>query len=271
MTLRICVAGATGWVGRSLVAAIAAEPDLALSGAVARKAAGQDAGTATGGAPLGVAIDDTVEAALARPTDVLIEYSSSTVAKRHALAAIAAGVSVVVGTSGLDERDYAEIGAAAEARGVGVIAAGNFSLTAALLQHLALIAARHVPQWEVIDYASAGKLDVPSGTARELAEKLSAVRRPAIGRPIDQLNGPQEARGAGIDGTRVHSVRLPGYILSAEAVFGLPGERLTLRHDAGESAGPYVGGTLLAARRAPTVKGLVRGLDTLLFAGPNQP
>ncbi len=64
---------------------------------------------------------------------------------------------------------------------------------------------------------------------------------------------------------RVHSVRLPGFVLACEAVFGLPGERLVIRHDAGESATPYVGGTLLAARRAPEVRGLVRGLDTLLF------
>jgi 4-hydroxy-tetrahydrodipicolinate reductase len=54
-------------------------------------------------------------------------------------------------------------------------------------------------------------------------------------------------------------------VLSCEAIFGLPGERLTIRHDAGSSAEPYVGGTLLAARRVGTITGLVRGLDTLLF------
>jgi 4-hydroxy-tetrahydrodipicolinate reductase len=77
--------------------------------------------------------------------------------------------------------------------------------------------------------------------------------------------GPKATRGADIGGGRVHSVRLPSYVLAAEVIFGMAGERLTIRHDAGTSAEPYVGGTLLAARRVVTMKGLVRGLDNLLF------
>jgi dihydrodipicolinate reductase len=84
-------------------------------------------------------------------------------------------VAVVIGTSGLTAADFEEIDAAARDRGVGVIAAGNFSLTAAMAQAGALLAARHLPSWEVIDYASAGKPDAPSGTARELAERLGEV------------------------------------------------------------------------------------------------
>jgi 4-hydroxy-tetrahydrodipicolinate reductase len=64
---------------------------------------------------------------------------------------------------------------------------------------------------------------------------------------------------------RVHSLRLPSFTASVEAVFAVPGARLTLRHDAGESARPYVEGTLIAARRVGSVTGLVRGLDSLLF------
>jgi 4-hydroxy-tetrahydrodipicolinate reductase len=85
--------------------------------------------------------------------------------------------------------------------------------------------------------------------------------------PVDKVIGPKETRGADIGGGRVHSVRLPSFVLSAEVVFGMAGERLTLRHDAGTSADPYVGGTLLAARRVREIKGLVRGLDTLMFGG----
>ncbi|HYD98872.1 MAG TPA: 4-hydroxy-tetrahydrodipicolinate reductase [Alphaproteobacteria bacterium] len=263
--LRIVVAGATGWVGRSLVAAIVNAPDLRLVGAVARGAAGRDLGEALGGAGAGVTVSATVEEALATPADVFIDYTKPHVVKGHVLAALGRGVAAVVGTSGLNAADYAEIEAAAAARGVGVVAAGNFSLTAALLQHFALIAARHVPNFEVIDYAGAKKPDVPSGTATELAERLGRVQEPALGVPLDALRGPVATRGAAVGGVQVHSLRLPGFVLSCEAVFGLAGERLSLRHDAGESAEPYVAGTLLAARRAPTVTGLVRGLDTLLF------
>ena len=119
----------------------------------------------------------------------------------------------------------------------------------------------------MLDFASATKPDVPSGTARELAERLGEVRPSELGVPIEELHGPQEARGATIGGAQVHSLRLPSYVVSTEVVFGLPDERLTIRHDAGGSPQPYVAGTLIAARRAPALAGLTRGLDTLLLGG----
>lgn len=79
-----------------------------------------------------------------------------------------------------------------------------------------------------------------------------------------------DARGATINGTQVRSVRLPGFVLAFESVFGLPNERLTIRHDAGGGADPYVNGTLLAVRRVMGITGLVRGLDRLLF-GTDRP
>ncbi len=181
------------------------------------------------------------------------------------LAAIEAGVAVVVGSSGLTAADFAEIDAAAHEHSVGVIASGNFSVTAAMCQAAALLAARHLPAWEVIDYASAGKPDAPSGTARELAERLGEVRAPEIARSVEDTAGARDARGATIGGAQVHSLRLPSFVVSTEVVFGLPDERLSIRHDAGGTPAPYVAGTLLAARRAPGTVGLVRGLDTLLL------
>ena len=83
--------------------------------------------------------------------------------------------------------------------------------------------------------------------------------------PIDKILGPKETRGADVGGGRVHSIRLPSYVLAVETIFGMNGERLQIRHEAGTSAEPYVGGTLLAARRVVVLKGLVRGLDNLLF------
>jgi 4-hydroxy-tetrahydrodipicolinate reductase len=260
MTIRICVAGATGWVGEALCSAIASAGDLRLVGAVARKSAGRP----VPGIPE-VAISGSVAEALKAPTDVVIDYTHPGAVKANALAAIGAGVRVVIGTSGLGAEDYAELDAAARKKGVGVIAAGNFSLTATLLQRFALMAAEHVPQWEVIDYASFTKPDVPSGTARELAERLGEVRKPKIGVEVGKLHGPRETRGGEIGGTRVHSVRLPSYVLGVEALFGLDGERLSIRHDAGTSPAPYVAGTLLAARKVGGVTGLVRGLDRILF------
>jgi 4-hydroxy-tetrahydrodipicolinate reductase len=260
MTIRICVAGATGWVGEALCPAIASAADLRLVGAVARKAAGRP----VPGIPE-VTISASVEEALRTPTDVLIDYTLPGAVKANSLAAIAAGAGVVIGTSGLTAEDYGELDAAARKKGVGIIAAGNFSLTAALLLRFSLLAAEHIPQWEILDYASFTKPDVPSGTTRELAERLGELRKPKIGVPVDKLHGPKEARGAEIGGTRVHSLRLPSYIVAVEAIFGAESERLTIRHDAGNSPAPYVAGTLLAARKVGGVNGLVRGLDRLLF------
>lgn len=172
---------------------------------------------------------------------------------------------MVIGTSGLTASDYTEIAQRAEVRSLGVIAAGNFSITAALAKHFALIAAHYLPSWEIIDYASASKIDAPSGTTRELAEELASVSRNQLEVALEQTHGPKEARGATIEGTQVHSIRLPGYVIAFETLFGLPDERLSIRHDAGSGAGPYVNGTLLAVRKVLAVKGLVRGLDRLLF------
>ncbi len=265
MALQICIGGVTGWTGSALAAGVLAAADLALSGAVARKAVGQDVGTLLGRNPLGIAVSADVAGALAKPTDVYIDYTHPRAVKANTLQSLKLGVPVIIGTSGLSAEDYAEIADVAEAQGLGVVASGNFSLTASLLQRFALLAAQHVPDYEIIDYAKYSKPDVPSGTARELAERLGQVRRSVPGVEIDQIIGPKEARGAEIGGGRVHSVRLPSFVLSAEVIFGMNGERLSIRHDAGTSAEPYVGGTLLAARRVVALKGLVRGLDNLLF------
>jgi 4-hydroxy-tetrahydrodipicolinate reductase len=238
--------------------------DLELVSAVSRSAVDRDLGEALGGDPLGVPVYRTVAEAVVG-VDVLVDYTSATAVKENVLAAIGAGVAVVIGSSGLGADDFEKIDALARERSVGVVASGNFSLTAAMCQAAALLAARHLPNWEVLDYADAAKPDVPSGTSRELAERLGEVRRPEVGYPIEELHGPQEARGATVAGTQIHSVRLPSFVVSTEVVFGLPDERLIIRHDAGGTPTPYVEGTLLAVRRVSRLVGLTRGLDTLLI------
>ena len=265
--IRIALAGATGWVGRSLVAAIAAAPDLELVAAVARNAAGRDAGEAAGGAPLGVTIARDIGHALEAESDVLIDYTKPDAVKHHTLAALAHGRHVVIGTSGLGAEDYAKIDVAAREAGKGVIAAGNFSITATLMKKFALEAAKYVADVEVIDYASGKKPDTPSGTGRELGELLAQARMAGTSKPVAELGGLRATRGAAVGGpipVQVHSLRMPSFVLSCEAIFGAPDERLTIRHDAGSSAAPYVAGTLLAARRVSERVGLTRGIDSLL-------
>ena len=245
--MRVCVAGVTGWTGSAVAEAIRAAEDLEFVAGVSRSDA--------------ASYSSVAEALDAVSADVLVDYTHAAVVKQNVLAALERGVAVVVGSSGLTAADYDEIDARARSAGVGVIAAGNFSVSAALLLRFAREAARHFESWELIDYASATKPDAPSGTARELAEALGRAR---LDVPLEETLGERAARGASIAGTQVHSLRLPGFSVSTEVVFAGAGERLTLRQDAGDSAAPYVAGTLLAVRAVEARVGLTRGLDRLL-------
>jgi len=264
MELKVCVAGATGWVGRPLSVAISESDDLNLVGAVSRDARGRQLNTILPEANVDLTISGSVAEALETPTDVLVDYTKADAVRANVLTAIRKGVHVVIGASGLTDDDYAEIDQAALDNKVGVIAAGNFAITAVLLQRFACETAKYLDHWEIIDYASDNKQDAPSGTARELAFRLSEVKRPTLTHPIDKTIGPKEARGTTLNGNQVHSIRLPNYIISVEAIFGANNERLTIRHDAGSGPEPYIQGTLLAIRVVKNHIGLIRGLDKIM-------
>jgi 4-hydroxy-tetrahydrodipicolinate reductase len=264
MKLNVCVAGASGWVGNPLSKAIAQSADLGLVGAVARTHKGKRLSDVIGALDSDVSVSGSVDEALAAPTDVLVDYTKPNIVKANVLAAIRRGVHVVIGTSGLTDDDYAEIHQAAVAHKVGVVAAGNFAITVVLLQRFACEAAKYLSHWEIIDYASDAKIDAPSGTARELAFRLSEIKQPELTVPLDKMNGPRDSRGTTLNGTQVHSVRVPSFVIGVEAIFGAKQERLSLRHDAGSGADPYIQGTLLAIRKVKSVSGLVRGLDRVM-------
>jgi 4-hydroxy-tetrahydrodipicolinate reductase len=262
--ITVCLAGATGWAGSELARSIGASTDIRLVAAVSRTQAGRRLDEVLGDARITCPIYASAAEALAYRCDVFVEYTKPETAKANVLAAVQHGAHVVVGTSGLTEQDYAEIDAAARRHSRGVLAVGNFALTVVLMQKFAEMAAKLIPQWEIIDYAHDDKIDAPSGTARELAARLSRVRWPCPTVPVEQTVGQREARGATLAGSQVHSVRLPGFVISAEVVFGMPDQTLTIRHDSGSSARPYVDGALIAIRRVSTLVGMHRGLDTVL-------
>lgn len=264
MKLKVCIAGATGWVGKPLCAAVSEADDLSLVGAVSRTHKGRSLGDAVGGLNSDLTVSGSVAEALDTPTDVLVDYTKADAVKANVLTAVGRGVHVVVGSSGLTDEDFVEIDRAALEQKVGVLAAGNFAITAVLLQRFACEAAKYLSHWEVIDYASDSKQDAPSGTARELAYRLSEVRRPEVTHPVEATIGERDSRGTNLNGTQVHSLRLPGYVIGVEAVFGARDERLSIRHDAGSGAEPYIRGTLLAIRKVRDRVGLVRGLDKIM-------
>jgi len=262
--IRVCLAGATGWAGSELARSVAKTADVTLVAAVSRTYAGRSLGDVLGEPLLRCSVYASAEQALTNPCDVFVEYTTPESAKANILTALGHGAHVVVGTSGLADADLAEIDVLARSRQRGVLACGNFALTAVLLQRFAELAAKYISQWEIIDYAHDDKVDAPSGTVRELAARLAKVPRLESAVPVERTVGPREVRGATVSGSQVHAIRLPSYVISAEIIFGMPDQRLTIRHDSGSSARPYVDGALLAIRRVSGLVGVHRGLDSVM-------
>ena len=253
--IEVCIAGVTGWTGRALAEGVLAADDLELRSGVARSAAGEE----VGGAPVFARVDDALDG-----VDVLIDYTSHHVVKANALAAIGRGVAVVIGTSGLTAADFEEIDAAARAREHrrGVVG----QLLADRRDDAGGRAARRAAPPAPRDHRLRRR-DEGRRPERDRAGAGGAARfRARSPGSLDDTAGPIEARGATVGGVQVHSLRLPSFVVSTEVVFGLPDERLTIRHDAGGTPAPYVAGTLLAVRAVRGRVGLTRGLDQLLLS-----
>ena len=262
--LRVCLAGATGWAGSELARAIAALNDLSLVAAVSRQHAAGDLGEVLGVPHLTTPIYSSATKALADGCDVFVEYTKPEIAKANILTALEHGAHVVVGTSGLTDDEFAEIEVMARKAQRGVLACGNFALTAVLLQKFAVAAAKLIPQWEIIDYAADSKVDAPA------AQRESS--RPAWGncghpnRPFRSSRRSDRWRRAESP-WRGHKFTPSAYratCLAPRSSSECPTKSWAIRHDAGSSARPYVDGALLAIRKVSTLIGLHRGLESVL-------
>ncbi|GAB2459957.1 4-hydroxy-tetrahydrodipicolinate reductase [Xylanimonas ulmi] len=249
--IRVAVLGAAGRMGATTCAAVEAAADMEL---VARVEAGQDVAAAVRGAGAQVAVDFTVPGA--------------TEANVHAL--LDAGVHAVVGATGWTDESRARVAEhaarvnAERERGLGVVIAPNFALSAVLAMRFAAQAARFFESAEVIELHHPNKVDAPSGTARHTAEAIAAARRGAgLGPMPDATETGWEARGADVDGVRVHAVRLRGLVAHEEVLLGNPGEQLLIRQDSFDRVS-FMPGVLLAVRQVGSRPGLTVGLEHLL-------
>lgn len=265
MSIKVVIAGGTGWAGSALSKGVFNNKKMELVGALSRKNKDQNLAELLKLGSGNIPIFENIEIALTKiDFDVLVEYTKPDIAKRNVIASLKYGKRVVIGTSGLTEKDYFEIEQTANENNTSVLAVGNFAITAVLLQKFSEMAAKYIPNYEIIDYAHEDKIDSPSGTARELAHRLSKIQESKLFVSKDNLVGIKESRGARLDGVQVHSIRLPGHVISIESIFGLKDEKLTIRHDSGASSEPYVEGGLLAIEKVATFKGLKRGLDSVM-------
>ena len=218
--IRVGVAGAGGRMGIAACAAISSAEDLELSGRADPQ--------------LGVSLEQILA-----DCDVVVDFTQPEVALENALACLAAGVHVVIGTTGFDVSALEGVG------GANAFVAPNFAIGAVLMMRFAAEAAAHMAAAEIIELHHDGKLDAPSGTASRTAALMAA----ASGRPAPPI----------------HSVRLPGLLANQEVILGDLGQTLTIRHDT-ISRDSFMPGMLLAVRRVATLpRSPVVGLEALLF------
>jgi 4-hydroxy-tetrahydrodipicolinate reductase len=244
--LRVGVLGARGRMGSETCRAVDAAEDLDL---VAMVEAGDWLfGVADAGA------------------QVVVDFTSPAVVLDNIRWCIDEGIHCVVGTTGFDAEKIAMVRRwVEEAPGVGVVIAPNFAVGAVLTMRFAQAAARFFDSVEIVELHHPAKVDAPSGTAARTAALVAEARRKAGVGPVPDatttaLDG---ARGASVDGIRVHSVRLAGLVAHQEVLLGTTGETLTLRHDSYDRVS-FMPGVLLAVRSVASRPGLTVGLEALL-------
>jgi 4-hydroxy-tetrahydrodipicolinate reductase len=198
--------------------------------------------------------------------DVVVDFTRPEAVMDNLRWCISRGLHCVVGTTGFDDDRLATLRSQlADAPGVGVLIAPNFSIGAILMMRFAAAAAPFYESVEIVELHHPDKADAPSGTARRTAEMVAAARRDAGLAPMPDATstGLEGARGAAVDGVHVHSVRARGLVAHQEVLLGGPGEALTIRHDSFDRAS-FMPGVLLAVRRVLDRPGLTIGLEPLL-------
>jgi 4-hydroxy-tetrahydrodipicolinate reductase len=241
--ISVAVLGAHGRMGSTIVRAIEAAADLEV-----------------------VAQLDAADALVLKAATVAVDFTvpSATEANVHAL--IDLGIHAVVGTSGWTDEALGRVREhLAVAPGVGVLIAPNFALSAVLSMRFAAMAAPYFESVEIVELHHPDKLDAPSGTALHTAKGVAAARAAkGVGpSPDATAHDPSGARGATVDGVRVHAVRLRGLTAHEEVLLGNPGEQLTIRTDSFDRSS-FMPGVLLGIREVAAHPGLTVGLDGFL-------
>src|SRR5512132_3936785 len=244
---RVGVFGSRGRMGAEVCRAVDSAPDLELV----------------------AALDLGDDRALAEAADVIVDFTHPDAVMDNLSWCIDHGIHAVVGTTGFtDERLNRLRMTLADHDGVGVLIAPNFSIGAVLMMRFAEQAAAFYESAEIIELHHPEKADAPSGTAASTARRIAAARTAAdLAPPPDatkqELSG---ARGAQVDGIRVHGVRLRGLVAHQEVLFGAEGETLTIRHDSLDRLS-FMPGVLAAIRAIGRRPGLTVGIDPVLGIG----
>jgi 4-hydroxy-tetrahydrodipicolinate reductase len=247
--MRVGVLGARGKVGSEVCRALAAATDIELVAAV-------DTGDT----------DDSIDDLVTAGAQAVVDFTHPDVVMDNLEFCIDHGIHAVVGTTGFDAARLDTLrGWLANSPRTGVLIAPNFSIGAILMMRFAAAAAPFYESVEVVELHHPDKADAPSGTARRTAELIAAARREAGLGPVPDATTTslEGARGADVDGIRVHGLRVRGLVAHQEVVLGGVGETLTIRHDSLDRAS-FTPGVLTALRAIGDRPGLTVGLEHFL-------
>lgn len=261
--IKVLMNGACGKTGRVICAGLMGAEDIDLVAAVDIKG-GRDVGLIAGLEPTGQLVEDNLQKAIqAHQPQVMVDFTNPQAILKNLRTALPLGLPCVVGTTGLNEHELAEVDELARLHCAPVFLTANFALGAVLMMRFAREAARYFPHVEVIERHHDQKLDAPSGTAVTTLEMIAEERAVFAQGAANEFERISGARGGDFQGARVHSVRLPGYVATQEVVFGGLGQILNIRHDA-MSRECFVPGVLLAVRAVRGLEGLVMGLEKIM-------
>ncbi|SDJ67750.1 4-hydroxy-tetrahydrodipicolinate reductase [Sediminibacillus albus] len=262
--VRVIVAGPRGKMGSEALRMIEKEEGLELAACIDRKHNGEQVKDLKGLPAFDAFIyEDIEECFQAVEADILVDLTTPAFGYKHTKTALEYGIRPVVGTTGFTTAQLEELTDLAEEKELGVVIAPNFALGAVLMMQFSKWAAKYFPDVEIIERHHDNKLDAPSGTAVKTAQLIQEARE------SKQQGHPQEketiegARGADIDGMKIHSVRLPGLVAHQEVVFGSSGQNLTIKHDSFHRES-FMSGVKLAIDHVQKLDVLVYGLENLL-------
>lgn len=261
MPIKVLVSG-IGKMGRQVLAAVSAEPDLEPVGVLSRAAAEEFLSLPDGSGLIPFATDPGELLTRTRP-DVVVDFSDAERTPQVAREALEAGARLVIGTSSLSEAFIKELRDECSRRELGAVVAANFALGAVLMSHLARVAAPFFDHVEVIEMHHDGKADAPSGTAIATVRRMADAREKPFQRPATKQQTVEGTRGGAMEGVTIHSVRLPGLVAHQSVIFGGPGQTLTIRHDS-VSRESFMPGVVLAVKEVMARRELVLGMEPLL-------
>ncbi|MET3558754.1 4-hydroxy-tetrahydrodipicolinate reductase [Streptococcus rupicaprae] len=253
--IKVIIAGFLGKMGSTAVQMVQADPELQLVGLLDPFATEKE----VDGVPVFTDKADLVGFS----ADVWVDFTTPAVAYDNTRFALEQGFAPVVGTTGFTEAQIAELIDLSHQKKLGGLIAPNFAIGAILLMEFAQKAAKYFPDVEIIELHHDKKKDAPSGTAIKTAELLRETRQGKSQGAADEEELLAGARGAEVDGMRIHSVRLPGLVAHQEVIFGAQGEGLTLRHDSYDRVS-FMSGINIGIKAVVTRDQLVYGLETLL-------